>query len=313
MQKSQRLIQMMMLINAKKAFTVQELADEFGLSTRTVTRDLQELSELGVPVYSVQGRGGGYRLLQERLLPPIAFTESEAVALFIAGQSLQYLGSVPFEEGTVSALHKFYHYLPADTKKQIDRLKDRVAVWSPHRKMSPDCLKVLMQAVMTRSAVTIEYDSRRGTEPRDIQPVGLYSSNGYWYCPAYCLQREEYRLFRADRIRSAGLNPSIPFRDEVDRRTLRNPPDNTGAETLSFTIELTPNGVRSLRSDQWFGKSINRREDGSGTATIRIAAENLAFYADLAWGLGADARITEPTEAIEYTKRKIDAMKSLYV
>lgn len=70
MQKSQRLIQMIMLINARKSFTVNELANEFGLSSRTITRDLQELSELGVPLYSVQGRGGGYKLLQERLLPP---------------------------------------------------------------------------------------------------------------------------------------------------------------------------------------------------------------------------------------------------
>lgn len=57
MQKSQRLIQLMMMINAKKSFTVKELADEFGLSVRTLSRDLDELSGLGVPIYSVQGRG----------------------------------------------------------------------------------------------------------------------------------------------------------------------------------------------------------------------------------------------------------------
>ncbi|UUZ92597.1 HTH domain-containing protein [Paenibacillus sp. P25] len=66
--KSQRLIRLMMVINARKKFTVRELADEFGLSPRTITRDLQELSEIGVPIYTVQGRGGGYRSLQERML-----------------------------------------------------------------------------------------------------------------------------------------------------------------------------------------------------------------------------------------------------
>jgi hypothetical protein len=108
------------------------------------------------------------------------------------------------------------------------------------------------------------------------------------------------------------LNPSIPCRDDVDRRTLWNPPDNTGAETVAFTIELTPDGVRSLQSDQWFGASIVRHEDGGGTATIRIAAENLTFYADHAWGLGTDVRIAEPIEAVEYIRRKIDAMKLRY-
>jgi predicted DNA-binding transcriptional regulator YafY len=61
--KSQRLVQLIMVINAKKSFTVPELAEEFGLSTRTITRDLQELSALGIPIYSVQGRGGGSNLL----------------------------------------------------------------------------------------------------------------------------------------------------------------------------------------------------------------------------------------------------------
>ena len=83
MLKSQRLIRLMMVINAKKSFTVRELSDEFGLSPRTITRDLQELSEVGFPIYTVQGRGGGYRLLQERMLPPIAFSVNEAVAMFL--------------------------------------------------------------------------------------------------------------------------------------------------------------------------------------------------------------------------------------
>lgn len=189
LQKSQRLIRMIMIINAKKSFTVQELADEFGLSTRTITRDLQELSELGVPIYSIQGRGGGYKLLQERILPPIAFSESEAVAMFIACQSLQHFGTLPFDEGATSALHKFYHYLPADVREQIDRLKNNVTIWSPHRFMFPKILRTLLQAIMICCVVTIEYSSSHGLTQRNIQPIGLFARDGYWYCPAYCFQR----------------------------------------------------------------------------------------------------------------------------
>ncbi|WP_242615246.1 helix-turn-helix transcriptional regulator [Paenibacillus solani] len=186
MQKSQCLIQLMMMINAKKSFTVRELADEFGLSVRTISRDLDELSGLGVPIYSVQGRGGGYRLLQERMLPPISFTESEAIAIFFACQSLGYFSTLPFGDGAATALHKFYHYLPADIKEQIDRLKDRVMIHSLFRRMSADILQTLMEAVMVRQAVTISYRSSAGSSQRHIQPIGLYASSGYWYCPAYC-------------------------------------------------------------------------------------------------------------------------------
>lgn len=82
MSKSKRLLDLMMTVNRKRKFTVRELADEFQVSSRTILRDLQELGELGVPLYSEVGPHGGYQVLSERILPPIAFTEEEAVAIF---------------------------------------------------------------------------------------------------------------------------------------------------------------------------------------------------------------------------------------
>lgn len=70
MSKSKRLMELMMTVNRKRKFTVKELAREFGVSPRTILRDLQELSELGVPLYSEVGPHGGYQVLNERVLPP---------------------------------------------------------------------------------------------------------------------------------------------------------------------------------------------------------------------------------------------------
>ena len=83
MSKAERLIEMMITINAKKNFTVGELAKEFSVSKRTVLRDLQELEKAGFPLYSEVGAAGGYHILKERILPPIAFSESEAKAIFL--------------------------------------------------------------------------------------------------------------------------------------------------------------------------------------------------------------------------------------
>lgn len=84
MHKAQRLVQLIMLVNERRTFTVQELADECGVSRRTMIRDLAELSELGIPLYSEVGPHGGYRVLREKVLPPISFSEHEAMALFFA-------------------------------------------------------------------------------------------------------------------------------------------------------------------------------------------------------------------------------------
>ncbi|MBD0382583.1 helix-turn-helix transcriptional regulator [Paenibacillus sedimenti] len=314
--KSQRLIRLMMVINAKKSFTVRELADEFGLSPRTITRDLQELSEVGFPIYTVQGRGGGYRLLQERMLPPIAFSENEAVAVFFACQSLQYFGSVPFDESAASAIHKFYHYLPIDAKEQIDRLRNRVVIWNPRRTMSADCLQTLLQAIMNNNVVTITYKSSDGETQRDIQPVGLFSSEGYWYCPAYCFLRRTYRLFRADRIGFASLNNAFPYRQDLSGRSVFDwiTPDLTRFDfQYDLIVELREEGVRSLETNVWFGSHIEVHEDGGGTLRIRIPAQKIEFFVDLVWQLGGEAMIVEPAEAIDYIKQKIETVRQRYL
>lgn len=312
MQKAQRLIQLIMIINARRSFTVGELADEFGLSKRTIARDLEELSELGIPIYSIQGRGGGFKLLRERLLPPISFTEGEAVAMFFACHSLTFYGSLPFGEGADSALHKFYHYLPADMKEKIDAMKERVMLWSPYREMSEDVLRTLLLAIMERSTVTITYRSSGGETVRDIQPIGLYASSGYWYCPAYCLLRGEVRQFRADRIVSASLNPDIPYREDIAAMSLRDKPDSSLREQAELRVALTAGGVRQLESNPRFSRFIRLQEDGSGTVAMSIARDAVPFYADLVWSLGEDARIEGPEEAVGHILRKLDALSSRY-
>ncbi|RIX51466.1 YafY family transcriptional regulator [Paenibacillus nanensis] len=313
MQKSQRLIQLIMMINARRSFTVKELADEFGLSTRTITRDLQELSELGIPIYSVQGRGGGYKLLRERLLPPISFTESEAAALFFACHSLQFFGSHPFGKDADGALHKFYHYLPADAREKIDAMKEKVMLWSPFRPMSEDVLRTLLQAVIEKRAVTIVYRGSDGRTERDIMPFSLYASTGYWYCPAYCLLREEVRQFRADRIESAVINPDIPYREDIAELTLRDKPDSSQREQTVLRVALTAKGLWQLESNSRFSAYLQRGEDGGGNAVVPIARDELPFYVDLLWALGEDAVIEAPAEAVARMQRKAEAMAARYL
>lgn len=133
MNKTQRLAEMLLTVNTRQKFTLKELAVRFGVSKRTVLRDLNELSALGVPLYAETGVHGGYRVLRERTLPPISFTEKEAVALFFASQSLKYYRALPLESDWQSALAKFYRVLPDDVKKRIDTLQHRLLFWVPQQ------------------------------------------------------------------------------------------------------------------------------------------------------------------------------------
>ena len=316
MSKSKRLLELMMTVNRKRKFTVRELAEECGVSTRTILRDLQELSELGVPLYSEVGPHGGYQVLRERILPPIAFSEGEAVAMFFAYQSLQHYGALPFEAEAESALKKFYHFLPSDVKQRIDGMQDRVSFWTAKRPQPTPFLKTLLDAAVNARTVTIDYDSRSGTSTRDIQPIGVYAENGFWYAPSYCLRSGEHRLFRVDRILAAAVKES----DDADRRAftlkvwLSDHPEEppTSADLLPLRVTLTRDGVRQAEATRWLHASIQHQEDGTGFIDTCYIKKETRYVGNVLFALGPEAKVEEPQEIIDHIRSRIDAMSRLY-
>ncbi|UUZ92596.1 WYL domain-containing protein [Paenibacillus sp. P25] len=247
-------------------------------------------------------------------MPPISFSENEAIAIFFACQALQYFGSLPFDESAAAAVHKFYHYLPEDVKEQIEQLRNKVVIWNPYRSMDSACLQTPLQAIMRKSVVTITYKSDEGQTVRDIQPIGLYSSEGYWYCPAFCHLRRTYRLFRADRILSSHLNEEVAYREEYNRSVFEwITPDLAYSEQITLVAKLTPVGVRQLESNVWFGSHIELHEDGGGTLRKRIPVKKLTFFTDMIWALGEAATITEPLEAVHYIRQKVERVRLQYL
>ncbi|MEH6849085.1 helix-turn-helix transcriptional regulator, partial [Bacillus pseudomycoides] len=202
MSKAKRLNELIMMVNRMKRFTVGGLAQEFGVSTRTILRDLQELSEMGVPLYSEVGPHGGYQVLNERILPPIAFSEDEAVSIFFALHTLRHYISLPFDIEYESIKKKFYLNLSGDIRDTIDNMKDRVDFVSIHQQEEIPFLRQLLNAAIQQHVIIINYETNGRTSNRSIQPIGIYANEGKWYCPSYCFSKKDYRVFRCDRIQS---------------------------------------------------------------------------------------------------------------
>ncbi len=300
-----------MTVNRKRRFKAQELADEFGVSTRTILRDLQELSELGVPLYSEVGPHGGYQVVRERVLPPIAFTEEEAAAMFFAVHALRHYASLPFEAESASALRKFYQYIPQDVKERIDRMKDRVDFITPARRGDAPCLATLLDAAVFRKVLSIEYRSQEeGGGCRDIQPVCIYAHNGFWYCNAYCFLRQGYRVFRCDRIRVAAPSDRVPLdlgEVRLSRREAAEP-----REPVHLRAELSRAGVQRCESELWLAPMLTVREDGSGTIDRDVSRGDISFYADFFIGLGSEAELKEPAELIAAIRAKLGELLDKY-
>lgn len=317
MSKSQRLLELMMTVNRKRKFTVRELAEEFGVSPRTMLRDLQELSGMGVPLYSETGRHGGYRVLNERVLPPIAFTEEEAVAMFFAVHALRHYDSLPFETESASALQKFYLHMPGDTRDRIDQMRNRVDFVTPGRQAKAAYLPQLLDAAVRQKVLRIGYASRSDATERDIQPVGLFASGGLWYCPAYCFSRAGFRLFRCDRIQSACPSPGTQKPLDLSEMHLGNwSHDASAASSLTpmtdLAVELSREGVQRCEAELWTASYLHIRDDGTGRLEGRIPSEDIAFFASFCISLGQEASVEQPPELIELIRQKLAALLEKY-
>lgn len=314
MSKSKRLLELMQTVNRKKKFTVGELAREFGVSRRTILRDLQELGELGVPLYSEVGPSGGYQVLNERILPPIAFREEEAVALFFASHALRHYSNLPFEGEAQTALEKFYHYMSGEVRDRIDEMKNRVDFVIPERTAGAPYLQALLDASVLQKVIRIGYRTAGGVSERDIQPIGIYASSGLWYCPAYCFLRGSVRLFRCDRI--ASVNDQAPNRQALDLSQIHlGNWEGAFPETEKYIpcrVTLTEEGVRVCQAELGRRTLIQIREDGSGAVDGTIPVSELPYFATLFIGLGNDAEVLEPPELIELMKKKLQALLEKY-
>ncbi len=317
MNKSKRLIELMLTVNRLRKFTIRELAEQFGVSKRTIHRDLQELSELGVPLYSEVGPHGGYQVLRERVLPPIAFSEEEAVSIFFASHALRHYTDLPFKAETASVLTKFYAFLPSDVKDRIDSMKNRVDFAIPPRQLDSPYLHVLLEASIARKPLMITYDSRRMLTERNILPVGIYATNGFWYCPAYCYLRQAYRRFRVDFIRSVApceTTPAESIADSVDihlhnwESRDQQPPQ----ASIPIHVELSRVGVRRCQSELWPSPTLTIDADGTGTLTGDIPACELSYFADFFIGLGQAALVREPETLVNLIRERLSALQAFY-
>ncbi|WP_312475187.1 YafY family protein [Neobacillus sp.] len=313
MSKAKRLNEMIMMVNRKKRFTVRELAQEFGVSKRTILRDLQELSEMGVPLYSEAGPHGGYQVLNERILPPIAFSEDEAISIFFAIHALRHYISLPFDTEYESIKKKFYLNLSGDIRDAIDKMKDRVDFVSVYQQEKIPFLKRLLEASIEQAVLIIKYEKNGEITNRSIQPIGIYANGGKWYCPSYSFFSKDYRVFRCDRIKSVeGDENNHPI--DLSNIYLKNRFSliNTKEYTYQLNVELTNKGVEMYKSEKWANIELSKREDGTGILKGNISKSDIYFFCNYFITFGEEAFIKSPSELIECTKEKLIQILNQY-
>lgn len=295
MSKAKRLLEILLFVTAKRKFTAQEIADEFHISIRTVHRYIVDLSNMGLPIYAEQGRNGGYTILSSRFLPPILFTEDEAVSIFFAFQSLKYYRSLPFDTEITSVEHKLYRSLQNEAKLKVDKIRSYIAFWNPKRTIEAPFLKDVLEHSIENKNLHIQYQSKTGTKTKHIRPIGVYAHDGLWYMPAYDFHKKKILLYRVDRILSIlsaekNTDEFMNLENWFDSYEVKKP--------IRLHVKLTTEGVRQCKSVPTFENFVVEKEDGTGYIDTIIDRDEIGFITPLFFRLGSHARILEPKELI---------------
>lgn len=195
-----RVLTVLELLQSRPQISGPDLAMRLETDVRTVRRYIGKLQDIGIPIESVPGRYGGYQLRPGYRLPPLIFSEDEAVSLVAC-----LVGSpgLPIElpPGAIaSSLSKIGRVLPKSTWERVRSLASLPMEFDgdPTRTDS-ETLLTLTQAATHRRCVSLEYRTKEVTK-RTVEPYGLAGFQGHWYLVAFCRFRRAIRVFRLDRI-----------------------------------------------------------------------------------------------------------------
>jgi biotin operon repressor len=202
-QTSARLLALLSLLQVRREWTGQELADRLEVGPRTIRRDVEKLRSLGYPVEASPGVAGGYRLSAGGELPPLLLDDAEAVAVAV-GLRTAASGSISgIEETSIRALAKLELVLPSRLRRRVSALGDATSAFGIEGpRIDADVLATLAGACRDGVRMHFDYVARdeRATK-RNTEPSAVVYSGYRWYLVAFDLDREDWRTFRIDRIR----------------------------------------------------------------------------------------------------------------
>jgi predicted DNA-binding transcriptional regulator YafY len=202
-----RLLTVLEILQSRPSISGGELAERLEVDRRSVRRYLAMLQDLGIPIESTRGPAGGYRLRPGYKLPPMLFTDDEAVALTLGLRALPRLGVAVAPEAIEGALAKLERVLPEGPRLRVQALRHVPTLDDRTRsETASDVLELLTTAAEKSQTVRIRYESADGRRTeREVDPYGVLNRDVAWYLAGYCHLRTDLRTFRLSRITSVEL------------------------------------------------------------------------------------------------------------
>lgn len=302
--RADRLLSIIMLLQIRGRMTTQQLAEELGVSRRTILRDVEALSMAGVPVYTEGGHGGGIALDENYRTTLTGLQDREVRALFVAHHG-QVLDEVGLGEAAKSTLLKLLAVLPASQQPSVEHIRQRLLIdsaWWWRDAQPPPFWDQLQQAVYDDRCIQAVYERPNGeTIERVLEPYSLIAKSSLWYLLAqYQGELHTYRVARFQRITL--LDTRFQRRPDFDLTSYWQTHLQEFKEAVSdyrFTLRVQPDRLSFIRRLVPGRYQVDETPDTAGWLTVHFDLESMDLARMLVFGLGSQAEIVEPAELKE--------------
>lgn len=292
-----RVLTILELLQSRVRMSGPELAERLEVNTRTVRRYITMLQDLGIPVEAERGRYGSYRLRPGFKLPPLMFTEDEALALTLGLLAARRLGLTSATPAVEGALAKIERVLPLALRERVQAVQETLILDFANAGPTPrtNIVITLCTAMQAQRRVLMRYASFSGEESeRAVDLYGLVYRPGYWYAVGYCHLRQDLRVFRLDRVAEAQMGPE----------TYTRPIDFDAVEYVTHALAMTPRTwpVEVLldasleEARQYISPVTANLEQTPAGLLLHCSTGNLAWFAHLLADLPFAFTVRQPPE-----------------
>lgn len=298
--RADRLVSIVLLLQTRGKLTSQTLAEELGVSRRTILRDLDALSTAGIPVYAEGGHAGGIALDENYRTTLNGLQESEIATLLISSNAAP-LRDLGMDEAGKRTTLKLLTALPLSQRPSLEHVRQRILIdpaWWWHETQPLPFWERLQQAVYEDRRIQMIYENYQGeVVERVVEPYSLVAKSSFWYLIA---RRDgELRTYRVSRIREISLlDDHFEHDRDYDLQSYWQNHLQEFMETMdeySFTLRVQPERVgfaKSLTSGRWEIIELSENE----WITMRFHLESQSLAKMMVFGLGAQAVVVEPQD-----------------
>ena len=297
--KDNRLFRILYYILEKEKVTANELADKFEVSVRTIYRDIDSISSVGVPIFTTQGKGGGIKIDNEYILNKSLFDANEKEQIIAALQGLEKTNKVYKSEliTKLSALFKI---------KNSNWIEIDFTSWGSNNTYQ-DLFNTLKIAIINKNIISFSYNSSKAEKiNRRVKPIRLLFKEQDWYLYAFCLLRNDFRYFKLSRIKDLEVL-AINYEDNFENAVLKK---ELKYENI-VNIKLKFDKSVAFRVYDEFNEAIEEDEKGNLYVEIKIP-NNYKLY-NYIFSFGANVEILEPEEIRTQFKNMINEIAKKYI